>query len=83
MTTEELKKNPYVTYECKPKRNTVLYSDNMDLKLYATQKWEVRYLSYEYKHREGKNFYVTKKNNRLGLRLRLTETEFNEYFEFR
>lgn len=77
MTIEELKKNPYVTYECKPKRNSVLSLSNyMALSLYSTQKWIV---DYTYKHIDGRDYRLSRKN----LTLFLTESEFNENFEFR
>lgn len=79
MTTEELKKNPYVIYECKPKRNCVLsISNTILIRLIATQKWTV---TYTYNHWNGRDFSVTRNN--LGLTLYMTESEFNENFEFR
>lgn len=80
MTTEELKENQFTSYECKPKRNSLLCADNMTLKLYATQKWIV---SCGYNYGDGRNFNVEKANNKLGLTLHMTEDEFNELFEFR
>ena len=80
MNLEELKENKHITYRCKPKRNSLLCSDNMTLILYATQKWIV---SCGYDYNDGRNFNVEKANNKLGLTLHMTEDEFNELFEFR
>ena len=75
MTTKELKENRNVIYECKPKRNCILsISEYMDLSLYVTQKWQLIYNSHNYR-----GYMVSKK----GIRLHLTESEFNENFEFR
>ena len=80
MTTQESKENLFTSYECKPKRNSLLCSDNMTLTLYATQKWIV---SCGYDYNDGRSFNVEKANNKLGLILHMTEDEFNELFEFR
>lgn len=77
MTIEELKKNPYVTYKCKPKRNSVLtVFDFMSMTLYTTQKWEVIYTGEQNRNR---CYRVGRKN----VTLYMTESEFNENFEFR
>lgn len=79
MTTEELKENPFTIYQCKPKRNCVLsINDTMSMRLMTTQKWTV---IYTYNHRNGRDFSVERNN--LGLTLYMTESEFNENFEFR
>ena len=57
MTTQELKENLFTPYECKPKRNSLLCSDNMTLTLYATQKWIV---SCGYDYNDGRSFNVEK-----------------------
>lgn len=77
MTTEELKEYEYVTYRCKPKRNSVLtVYDFMSMTLYTTQKWEVIYTG-----RENRNrcYRVSRKN----VTLYMTESEFNENFELK
>lgn len=77
MNTKQIKEYSYYKFECKPKRNSVLSLSNyMALSLYSTQKWIV---DYTYRHIDGRDFRLTRKN----LTLFLTESEFNENFEFR
>ena len=75
MRKKELKLNSNEVYRCYPKRNCVLsISQYMDISLYVTQKWELIYND----HR-NRGYIVSKK----GLRLFMTESEFNENFEIK
>ena len=77
MNTEELKENKYITYRCKPKRNSVLtVYDFMSIALYTTQKWEVIYTG---EGNRDRCYRVNRKN----VTLYMTEIEFNENFELK